>query len=114
NGPSIHAAGGSYKICNELTHAPVRKQRSQLRHGFNQFFGCGDTHGIKSPMDGNCPTRIGRSSITSTRTVVPGASLAIRVARVTPLLITNSPSLPRLTSSGGMPWAELPNFAICR
>jgi hypothetical protein len=40
--------------------------------------------------------------------------LAIRVARVTPLLIRNSPSVPRLTSSGGIPWTELPYWAICR
>ena len=49
-------------------------------------------------IDGKDPTGIGRSSITSTRTVVAGENLAIRVALVTPLLITNSPSVPRLTS----------------
>jgi hypothetical protein len=51
---------------------------------------------------------------TSTRMSVPGASLAIRVARVTPLKITNSPSVPSYTHGGGIPELEAPNLAVWR
>ncbi len=51
---------------------------------------------------------------TSTRRSVPGANLAIRVARVTPLKITNSPSVPSYTHGGGIPLLDAPNRPICR
>jgi hypothetical protein len=49
---------------------------------------------IRSPILGWSPR--GRRSwpMTSTRTVTPGASLATRVARVTPLTISSTPSGP--------------------
>ncbi len=40
--------------------------------------------------------------------------MATRVARVTPLLMTSSPSEPRLTSTGGIPYTDVPNVAIWR
>jgi hypothetical protein len=40
--------------------------------------------------------------------------LAIRVARVIPLKITNSPSVPSYTHGGGIPALDAPNWAIWR
>ncbi len=71
-------------------------------------------HGTKSPTFGYELTGIGKLSITSTRISVPGNSMATRVALVTPLLITNSPSDPRLTSNGCIPCVDFPCWAICR
>jgi hypothetical protein len=51
---------------------------------------------------------------TSTRISVPGASFAIRVARVTPLYSWKSPSEPRYNHGAGMPSVEATNDAICR
>jgi hypothetical protein len=45
----------------------------------------GFVHGNKSPMLGDPAKLPGNLPMTSTGTVSPGASLAIRVARVTPL-----------------------------
>jgi hypothetical protein len=52
--------------------------------------------------------------MTSTRIKVPGESLAMRVARVTPLYSTSTPSDASYTHGGGIPIAERPNYAICR
>src|SRR5947208_17198952 len=45
---------------------------------------------------------------------VPGASLAIRVARVTPLKMTSSPSVPAYTPPAGIPAGDAPNRAMWR
>lgn len=71
-------------------------------------------HGSKSPRVGRCPTGAPRSPTTSTRMSVPGDSLAIRVALVTPLYNCSSPSEPRYTQGMGIPAVKEPNRAICQ
>jgi hypothetical protein len=92
-----------------LPKPPLREKHAKLRDRLKELIGCRLAHGNLSPTDGYGFTVIGKSSITSTRTNTPGSSLATRVARVTPSLMTNAPSVPRLTRSGGIPAIEVPN-----
>src|SRR5206468_863344 len=92
DGPVAVAARGLGQVGDQLAHPPVGKEGSQLLHCRQQVVARHCRHGTKSPTFGYEPAGIGRSSMTSTRTSVPGNSFAIRVARVTPLLMTNSPS----------------------
>jgi len=45
---------------------------------------------------------------------VPGDSFAMRVARVTPFMSINSPSVPRTTHGAAMPTIDAPKKRICR
>jgi hypothetical protein len=65
-------------------------------------------------MVGNDEPATAIVSVTSAGTLTPGAYRAIRVARVTPSLMISSPSLPRLTSTGGIPSVEIPYRENCR
>src|SRR5436190_9012464 len=51
-------------------------------------------HGNRSPILGSPANAFGSLPITSTRIKLPGASLAMRVARVTPLYSISTPSDP--------------------
>ena len=108
DGTGFGMSGCHREVCQSLAEPPVRIQLAQFSQGGQQIVACRVDAHRRSPTVGNVPTRIGRSSITSTVTRVPGKYRATRVARVTPLLITNSPSVPRLTSRGGIPVVDVP------
>src|SRR5205823_3255229 len=102
------------KMGQQLAEANIRRQSpnfGQYRQRFPLRF---RVHGSKSPILGSPANALGRLPITSTRITLPGASLAIRVALVTPLYSTSTPSDPSYTQGGGIPTREAPNKAICR
>ena len=97
------------QVREELPDTNVRRQVENARKLSNNLLLRSRDHGRRSPILGllGC----GRRSlpITSTRTVVPGAVLAIRVARVTPLYTTSTPLAASYTHNGGIPVADVPN-----
>src|SRR5207237_3824923 len=98
----------------QLAEPHVRRQGPHLRQNGQCLPLHIRGHGSKSPILGSPAYALGSLPITSTRIGVPGASLAIRVARVTPLYSTSTPSDPSYTQGGGIPTREAPNKAICR
>src|SRR5229473_387749 len=101
-------------VRHQLTQSPLRIALAHLGEQTQHFLANGG-HGSLSFTVGYLLTfHFGRWSITSTRTVCPGRNLATRVARVTPLLITSSPSAASVTSRCGMPATAVPNRAMCR
>src|SRR5262249_34970354 len=100
------------EVEDKLTEAILGTRRAQLFDQFEELTSSGIDHGRVSPTLGRWPTGRFSSPTTSTWISVPGASLAIRVARVTPLYRTTAPSDPRYTQDGGIPAVEAPKRAI--
>lgn len=79
----------------------VPRWRRAVRHAMHRL-------SSRSFTVGNPPTATGSVPVAPTVTNVPGRYFTTRVARVTPSLIASSPSVPRLTSRGGIPEIERP------
>jgi hypothetical protein len=73
------------EVGKELSEPDVWRQSPDFTEDGESFGLDGWGHGIRSPIFGSDAKAFGNFPITSTRIRVPGASLAIRVARVTPL-----------------------------
>src|SRR5262249_38936077 len=95
-----------------LAQPHVRRQGPYFGQ-HSQRFALHFAHGSRSPIFGSSANALGSLPITSTRIKVPGASFAMRVARVTPLYSISTPSVPSYTHGGGIPTADRPNKAIC-
>ena len=104
----IKTPGRHREVREGLSEAPIWVCAAQFCEGREQFRSCVFRTHSRSFTVGNPATATGSVPVTSTGTNVPGRYFATRVARVTPSLITNSPSMPRLTSSGGIPATDLP------
>jgi hypothetical protein len=79
-------------VSEQLPEPYIRRQFpniAQQPYGFTSYIRC---HGSTSPILGWAAQSIGNFPTTSTRINVPGDNLAIRVARVTPLYNTKTPS----------------------
>src|SRR5262249_10999154 len=84
------------EVRQQLTEAHVGRQGPHFgQHG--QRLALHVAHGSRSPILGSPANALGSLPITSTRISVPGASLAMRVARVTALYSTSTPSVPSCT-----------------
>src|SRR5439155_24593431 len=94
------------KVSEQLAESDVRRQGPHLGQDRQRFALCLGVHGSRSPILGSAAYGWGSLPITSTRIKVPGASLAIRVARVTPFYSTNTLSDPSQTHGGGIPSAD--------
>src|SRR5258706_422240 len=89
-------------------HQRIRIGPRLPQHGQRFAVGFGG-HGSTAPVVGSPTNAFGSLPITSPRISVPGSSLAIRVARVTPLYNTSTPSVPSYTHGAGIPATERPN-----
>src|SRR5438270_12769743 len=87
------SCGHERQIRDQLAETHVGSQFTQPGQSGKNFLPRWFDHGSKSPTVGSDPNAALIFPITSTRRSVPGASFAIRVARVTPLKITSSPSV---------------------
>ncbi len=98
---------------HELTSSHFRNKLSQLLQGRKQFRASVIVAHIRSFTFGEL-ARIRRYRPTTiTGTVSPGASFAIRVARVTPSVTSNTPSGSSRTNRGGISSFDEPNRRIC-
>ena len=99
--------------CYQLAETHVG---TELAHFFEAMEQCAETVVVIDCLLLCACAALGRFNwpITSTCIFVPGVSLAIRVARVTPSIISRIPSEPSYTQTGGIPSAESPCAAIWR
>src|SRR5258708_37931441 len=104
--------GQKSKGRHQLAQSHFGTQLPNLRKRLEHRVRLHGVHGNKSPILGSDAWALRSRPITSTRTSCPGDSLAIRAARVTPLVMSNTPSEHSNTQIGGIPTADAPNRAI--
>src|SRR5262249_48309233 len=91
------------KMGEQLPQPDIGGKLPYLREDGQRFPLLIRRHGNKSPILGSPANAFSNLPITSTRINLPGASLAMRVARVTPLYSISTPSEPSYTHGGGIP-----------
>jgi hypothetical protein len=90
------------KVSPQLPQSDVNRKLPYFREDCQRLTLQFRNHGKTSPILGSPANAFGNLPITSTRIIVPGESLAIRVARVTPLYSMRTPSDPSYTHGGGI------------